>query len=95
MYKSKEAKQAYFKERYNKNKDKYKKASDNYWVKYTREQLQKDDVTEDEIRLCKNDYYKKYRKAHSTAVKKNMDDFWKRKAEEQDALRKEFLQSEE
>ena len=64
-------------------------------IKYTREQLQKDDVTEDEIRLCKNDYYKKYRKAHSTAVKKNMDDFWKRKAEEQDALRKEFLQSEE
>lgn len=95
MYKSKEAKQAYFKERYKNNKDKYKQASDSYWVKYAREQLQKDDVTEDEIRLCKNDYYKKYRKEHSTAVKKNMDDFWKRKAEEQDALRKEFLQSEE
>ena len=95
MYKSADAKKAYFQERYQNNKDKYKEAHKNFWLKYTREQLQKEDVTEDEIRLCKNDYYKKYRKAHSTAVKKNMDDFWKRKAMEQDALRKEFLQSEE
>lgn len=94
MYKSADAKKAYFQERYQNNKDRYKEANKNFWVKYAREQLNKEDVTDEEIRRCKNEYYKQYRREHSTIVKKNMDNFWKRKAMEQDALRKEFLQDE-
>lgn len=95
MYKSADAKKAYFQERYKKNKERYAKANKEHWVKYTKKKLNKDDVTEEEIRLCKNEYYREYRREHSTVIKKNMDNFWKRKAMEQDALRKEFLQNEE
>jgi len=95
MYKSEEAKKEYFRKRYQNNKEKYAKATSDFWVKYTREQLGKDDVTEAEIKACRNAYYREYRRTHRDEVKKNIDDFWKRKAMEQDALRKEFLQDEE
>lgn len=95
MYKSEEAKKEYFRKRYQNNKEKYAKATSDFWVKYARKQLGKEDVTDTEIRTCRNAYYREYRRTHRNEVKKNIDDFWKRKAMEQDALRKEFLQNEE
>ena len=93
MYKSADAKRDYFKKRYENNKEKYAKANEEHWIKYARKTLNKEDVTEDEVRQCKNAYYREYRRNNKKSIEKNMDDFWKRKAMEQDALRKEFLQN--
>lgn len=81
MYKSEDVKKAYFAERYRKNKDKYKENQALYWENKTKELLGKSEVTEEEIRQCYNDYHKKYRKRNPEKVKKNMDNFWNRKAE--------------
>lgn len=81
MYKDEEVKKAYFAERYKKNKDKYKANQALYWENKTKELLGKDDVTEEEIRQCYNEYHRKYRKQNAERTKQNTDNFWKRKAE--------------
>ena len=48
--------------------------------------LNKEDVTEEEVRQCKNAYYREYRQKNKRTVEKNMDDFWKRKADEHNAI---------
>lgn len=86
MYKSADAKRDYFKKRYENNKEKYAKANEEHWIKYARKMLNKEDVTEDEVRQCKNAYYREYRQKNKRTVEKNMDDFWKRKADEHNAI---------
>lgn len=86
MYKSADAKKAYFQERYKKNKERYAKANEEHWIKYTKKKLNKEDVTEEEIRLCKNEYYREYRQRNKSKVQKNLDDFWQRKADEHNAI---------
>ena len=79
MYKSADAKKAYFKERYNNNKERYKKANEQHWIKVTREKLGKEDVTEEEVKQVRNEYYKEYRRTHKAEIQKHTEDFWKRK----------------
>lgn len=86
MYKSEEAKKEYFRKRYQNNKEKYAKATSDFWVKYAREQLGKDDVTDAEIKACKNTYYREYRRTHKEEIKKNIEDFWRRKAEKHNEI---------
>lgn len=85
MYKSEEVKKAYFAERYKKNKDKYKANQALYWENKTKELLGKDDVTEEEIKQCYNEYHRKYRQQNAERTKQNTDNFWKRKAENNNA----------
>lgn len=80
MYKSEEAKKAYFAERYRKNKEKYKANQKLYWENKTKEWLGKDDVTEEEIKQCYNNYHKEYRHANPKTIKQNMNNFWERQA---------------
>lgn len=81
MYKNEEDKRAYFKKRYEEHKDKYIKASNNYWYNYACKKLNKDDVTDDEIRLCKNQYYREYRAKHQEEIKATQQRFYKNWAE--------------
>lgn len=79
MYKDENVKKEYFKNHYELNKTRYKQNMKNYWSNYAKKKLQKDDVTEDEIKQCMNEYYKEYRQTHKEQVNKNMENFWKRK----------------
>ena len=82
MYKDEDVKKAYFKERYNNNKDMYKQSRTDYWKKYAMKQLQKEEVTEEEIRQCKNNYYRKYRKDNPEIIRRTLHNFWERKKAE-------------
>lgn len=81
MYKNEEVKKAYFAERYRTHKEQYKANQALYWENKAKQALGKDSVTEEEIRQVYNDYHKQYRKRKPEVVKKNTDDFWERKAE--------------
>ena len=82
MYSSEEAKKAYFQNRYKNQKDRYKINQDNYWKKYAMKKLQKIDVTDEEVKYCKNQYYKEYRDTHKEEVQKTNEKFWNNKAKE-------------
>lgn len=88
MYKNEEAKKAYFKDRYQNFKEDYKKANENYWVRYARKRLGKPDVTEDEVRECRNTYYREYRAAHPKETKEIQERFYEN-WNERNELRKE------
>ena len=76
MYASEEAKRAYFKDRYKNFKEDYKAANASYWEKYARKKLNKLEVTEEEIRLCRNEYYREYRAKHPKQTKEIQDRFY-------------------
>lgn len=82
MYKDDNVKREYFKQRYANNKDMYKKSRNNYWTNYARKKLNKEDVTDEEIRECRNAYYTEYRKNNPDIIQKNLDDFWSRRKAE-------------
>lgn len=82
MYSNEDVKKAYFAERYKKQKDKYKATQAAYWENKTKETLGKDEVTEEEIRQCYNEYFRSYRKKNVERTKKNADNFWERKRNE-------------
>ena len=82
MYKSEEVKKEYFKKRYNEQKDRYKTNQYNYWKNYARKSLGKPDVTEEEVKACRNQYYKEYRDSHKEQIQKINNKFWENKAEE-------------
>lgn len=79
MYKDESAKRAYFRDRYRKNKDMYKNIQSNYWINYAKKRLGKNEVTDEEVRQCKNLYYKEYRKNNPDIIKKNLEDCYARK----------------
>ncbi len=81
MYKSEEDKRAYFKERYKTHKDRYVKASNNYWYNYACKRLGKIEVSDEEIRQCKNAYYREYRAAHPVETKQTQARFYQNWAE--------------
>ena len=82
MYKDENVKKEYIKRRYKEQKDRYNINQYNYWANYARKKLNKQDVTEEEIKSCKNQYYKEYRDSHKEQIKKTNERFWKNKAEE-------------
>lgn len=82
MYSNEEAKRAYFKKRYREQKNLYKANQYVYWERYAKRQLGKEDVTEEEVKKCRNQYYKEYRDTHKEQIKKINDKFWNNKTEE-------------
>ena len=82
MYKDENVKKLYFQNRYKHQKDRYKTNQDNYWKRYTMKKLQKSDVTEEEIKTCKNQYYKEYRDTHKERIQEINNKFWENKAKE-------------
>ncbi len=81
MYRNEAAKRAYFQNRYKKQKDKYKKNQENYWINKTKTILGKDDVTDEEVKECRNNYYREYRKNHQEEIKNIEDNFWNKQSE--------------
>lgn len=81
MYKNKEDKKAYFRDRYKNHKEDYVKASNNYWFNYACKRLNKTDVTDEEIRQCKNAYYREYRATHPVETKRIQAKFYENWAE--------------
>ena len=82
MYSNEEAKREYFRNRYRTQKERYKKNQSNYWKNYAIRKLGKEDVTEEEIKHCKNQYYKEYRDTHKEEVEQINNKFWENKAKE-------------
>ncbi len=82
MYASEDAKKEYFAKRYQFNKDMYKRNQNNYWENYAKRKLEKDEVTEEEIRQCKNAYYREYRQKNKKADNKIKENFWNNYAEQ-------------
>ena len=80
----------YYKDYYTNNKQQMKKNKEKYWVKKTRIKLNKDDVTEEEVKACKNEYYRQYRKNSS---EKSSDVYWTKKAKK--ILNKDTVTEEE
>lgn len=81
MYKDEEVKRMYFKKRYEQNKDSYKQQREAYWVRYAKKKLNKEDVTEEEVKECRNAYYREYRKAHPKETKEIIENFWNKQSE--------------
>ena len=81
MYSNNDVKKAYFAERYKNNKDKYKVNQNLYWEKKAKEILQRDFVTEEDIRKVYNEYHREYRRKHAEQTKNTTDKFWKKQAE--------------
>lgn len=79
MYNSKEKMREYFKKRYADNKERFKIAQANYWVKYAKQQLNKEDVTEEEVKKCKNNYYQHYRDTHKDETNRYARNCYNRK----------------
>ena len=78
-----EAKRAYYRERYKRNKYRQIMANEKHWYKKAREKYGKDDVTYDEMIATRNEYYREYRRNNKEKVNASINKFWERKAEEE------------
>ena len=81
LYKDEAVKKAYFQNRYQENKDNYKKQRETYWVRYAKRQLNKDNVTDKEVKECRNAYYREYRRTHKEQTNATLNRFWEKQAQ--------------
>lgn len=81
MYKSEDAKRAYFANRYQNKKEEYKQSQNNYWINYAKKQLNKEDVTDEEVKKCRNEYYRNYRRNNNNRIQNITSNFWNNQTE--------------
>ena len=85
MEMSKEAREvyrAYHRNRYANNPEAQKSASNKYWHSKACKMLGKNNVSDEEIKQVKNNYYKQYRNEHKEEIEKKMNEYWERKGNE-------------
>lgn len=80
--KAREAYRAYHRNRYANNPNAQKNASSKYWYNKACKILGKENVTDEEVKQVKCNYYKQYRDEHKEKIQSKLNQYWENVAKE-------------